>query len=143
MSGWPGESLLEAMARGELGPLEKCLLLIAGFAILYLSCFLHELGHALLGRWAGFRVTSFGLGVGRPVWAGGCRGTRVYLARNNPFQGITFVYTLRNGPFRTGTVAMLAGGAAAHAILVGVALLLWRLFPRWDAVWLLAVVLNG
>lgn len=29
---------------------------------------LHELGHALFARRGGFRVTSFGIGLGRPLW---------------------------------------------------------------------------
>ncbi len=40
-------------------------LLMASVPLLVL---LHEAGHALFARWGGFRVTSFAIGVGRPLW---------------------------------------------------------------------------
>ena len=56
-------------------------------AIIYVSGFLHELGHAVCASLSGAEVTSFGMGIGRPFWVGTWRGGRVYLGRRKPFQG--------------------------------------------------------
>ncbi|MBV9124746.1 MAG: site-2 protease family protein [Planctomycetes bacterium] len=64
--------------------------LVVFLPVFYLSVFAHELGHALVGRWKGLRITSFGLGTAHPFWVGDWRGTRVFLCRTRPFQGMTF-----------------------------------------------------
>ena len=53
------------------------LLSLAVFVLMYALAFFHELGHALLARWNGFVVTSFGVGAGRFFWVGSWRGTRI------------------------------------------------------------------
>ena len=43
---------------------------------------LHEVGHATFARAGGFRVTSFGIGLGRPLWSGYVRdGLVVHIDR--------------------------------------------------------------
>jgi hypothetical protein len=42
--------------------------LLAVVPAVYLGSLVHEPGHALFGRWGGFRVTSFGMGTARPFW---------------------------------------------------------------------------
>jgi hypothetical protein len=116
--------------------------LLALYPILYVSGFVHELGHALMGRWNGFAVTAFGLGTGRPFWVGGWRGSRVYLGLRRPLQGLTFTLTLQDDPTRWQQAAMLAGGVLANFALAAAALLLWRLLPWGGTVWLWAAVLN-
>jgi hypothetical protein len=116
--------------------------LLALYPILYVSGFVHELGHALLGGWNGFTVTSFGLGTGRPFWVGRWRGSLVYLGLRRPLQGLTFWLTLRADPTRRQQVALLAGGVLANFALAAAAFLLWRLLPWGGTVWAWAAVLN-
>jgi hypothetical protein len=119
------------------------LILLSIFPVVYLSSFVHELGHALLARWSGFLVSSFGMGLGQPLWVGGWRGSRVYLCRRSPFQGITFSVMAQIYPTRGQLVAMLAGGVLANFALAAVAFLLWRLLPWGGEVWAMAGLLNA
>src|SRR5262249_55694669 len=97
--------------------------------------FCHELGHAVLGRWAGYAVGSFGMGLGQPflVWSWGT--TRVYLGRSRPMQGITFSVTARGPVPRWGRVLMLSGGVGANPLLAAAAAGLLVLLPGWGPVW--------
>src|SRR5262249_39238551 len=114
----------------EDGPLPSLLvLLLAIYPVLYVSSVGHELGHALMARWNGFLVSSFGMGLGRPIWVGGWRGSRVYLCWKRPLQGFTFAVMAQVYPTRRQFVAMLAGGVLANFVLAAVALLLWLLLP--------------
>jgi hypothetical protein len=117
--------------------------LLALFPILYLSAFCSELGHALLGRWLGFTVTSFGLGTGRPFWVGSLGGSRVYLGWQRPSQGLTFTVLAQVHPTRWQGMGMLAGGVLANFGLAALAVVLWRLLPWGSAVWLTAGVCNA
>jgi hypothetical protein len=118
-------------------------ILLAVFPVLYVAAFVHELGHVLAGRLAGFRVNSFGMGVGRMLWAGSWGGTRVYFGLARPFQGITFAMARHLYPTRRQQVLDLAGGVLAQAALVLAALALWWCVPWGGHVWLLAAVVNG
>jgi tetratricopeptide (TPR) repeat protein len=111
--------------------------------VLYVSTFAHEVGHALLGRAAGFAVNSFGLGLGRPWFVAGIGRTRVYLCSKRPFQGITFIVfrQLCSPPART--IAMLAGGLLVHMLLFLLAFLLWWLWPQGQWIWLGVAYING
>jgi hypothetical protein len=119
-----------------LGPL------LALLPVLYLSAFVHELGHALLGRLAGLRVTSFGIGLGRPFLVFGCRGMRVYLARKGLLQGVTFLHpdtvSLPSGRL----LAFMAGGIIAQLVLALLALGAWWLLPWGRGIWLMTAGLN-
>jgi hypothetical protein len=134
----PGSSLVRN------GPLLSLLIvLLAIYPVVYVSAFCHELGHALLARWNGFLVTSFGMGIGRPLWVGSWRGSRVYVCRQKPLQGITFSVMTQLYPTRRQLVAMLAGGVLANFALAAVAFLLWRLLPWGGEVWATAGLLNA
>ncbi len=43
--------------------------ILAIIAALTVSILLHELGHYLVARWAGMKVTEFFIGFGRPLWS--------------------------------------------------------------------------
>jgi WD40 repeat protein len=116
--------------------------LAALFPVIWVSSFLHELGHAVLGKWAGFRVTSFGMGVARPLWVGSWGRTRVYVCRSRPLQGITFSFLPQMVPSRGQLVASLAGGVVAQAVLLVVAGLLWWFVPWGQPVWVVTAVYN-
>jgi len=84
---------------------------------------LHEVGHAALARTGGFRVTSFGIGLGRPVWKVELSGgTVVHLDR----------WILAGGTCTAVPIAAPSsrrawfhgGGLLVQAILAGVLLLL-------------------
>jgi hypothetical protein len=60
------------------------LVLLALAPVTYASTFLHELGHALAARLAGAVPTSFGMGTGRPFFAGSVGGCRVFLGARQP-----------------------------------------------------------
>src|SRR5262249_3627094 len=86
------------------------LLLLAMPPVFYASAFLHEVGHAVLAHLCGFEVTSFGMGLGKPLWVGRWGRTLVYFCRVKLFQGITFSFSPRIFPGRWQVVGMLAGG---------------------------------
>ncbi len=111
--------------------------------VFYVSGFLHEVGHAVMGRLCGYVVTSFGMGLGRPLFVGRCGTARVYVCLAKPFQGITFVFNPLLFPPRWRAAGMLAGGMIANALLTLVGLGLWRLLggPEW--LWLTVVMVNG
>jgi tetratricopeptide (TPR) repeat protein len=119
------------------------LFLIAVVPVTYLSIFCHEVGHALLGRWSGYIVTSMGVGLAEPliVWSWG--KTRVYLAWKRPFQGITFSLRLGPAPKRWQRIAMLGGGILANALLAVLAAMLGYLLPGGCALWWALFLING
>jgi tetratricopeptide (TPR) repeat protein len=120
---------------------------VVGAALLlpltYLSIFIHELGHAILGRAAGFVVTSFGIGIARPFFVRSVCGTRIFLCRSHPLQGITFCSFPNVSPPRQKTIAYFAGGIVANALFAVASLALWA-FVRWGGiVWLPFALVNG
>src|SRR5262245_9012755 len=119
------------------------LLMCCGFVILYVSIFVHELGHALLGRLVGFVVTSFGLGTGHPWFKVALGRLRVFLCWSHPFQGLTFYFTPRLAASKRQLVPFLAGGIFANLFLVFFAVALSRYFPRANAIWLATAAVNG
>jgi hypothetical protein len=122
---------------------EVFIALLALLLAMYLGAFVHESGHALFGWWMGYRVTSFGMGVGRPLVVWRCGTTRVYFALSRPMQGITFVVHPRLLPPVGASLTYLAGGPILQSVfavlLVGAA---W-LIPRGREALLLAGVVNG
>jgi hypothetical protein len=113
------------------------------FPVLYVSAFLHELGHAVCGRLSGFVVTSFGCGTGQPFWVGEWRGTRVFLCRQRPFQGLTFWIVPTLFPGRWWPAFAYSGGILAHVLLVAAAALMCWAAPWGQGVWLVIAVLNA
>ncbi len=116
---------------------------LAFLPVAYLSHFLHEAGHAVIGRLCDFRVTSFGLGTARPFLVVECRGTKLYLARTRPFQGLTFWYMPAIYPTRPQLVWSFAGGLLVHAALLLLGLALWSWLPGAAPVWIALAVVNG
>ncbi len=98
---------------------------LEGLAILYVSSFAHELGHAVLGRMAGYTVTSFGLGTGRPWCVVRVGRARAYLGLVRPFQGIAFVCMSHRDASRREQAALMAGGILANGLLAMVGLGSW------------------
>jgi tetratricopeptide (TPR) repeat protein len=120
------------------------LLLVAAFLpALYLSSFCHEVGHVLLGRWSGYRITSMGMGLARPLIVWNWGKTRVYLAWKKPLQGITFSLKLGPSPKRWQRIASLAGGVLANALLAIIAFVLWVALPWGSGLWFVLWVING
>lgn len=118
------------------------LALLSAVPVFFASIFLHELGHALCGRAAGFRITSFGVGAGRPFWSVNWGGTLVYLSFRRPYQGLAFAIHPRLFPSRWQWTCLIAGGIAANLAAAGAAILLWRLAPGAWGLWLPVVALN-
>ena len=59
---------------------------LAFLPVLYASCFVHEVGHAVAGKSTGF-VTSFGMGHMRPFCVIPIAGTRVFFCLERPRVG--------------------------------------------------------
>jgi Zn-dependent protease len=87
----------------------------------------HELGHALMAGPAGFRVTSFGVGRGRPIWRVRLQGGVVFWIGGLVIAGGSCVAVPRG--LGTGPRAVLfhAGGLMAQGLLAGLLLML----PDW------------
>jgi hypothetical protein len=101
----------------------------------YVSAFAHELGHALMGWWMGYEVTSFGLGIARPILVFGWGDTRVYFCLRQSADGLTFV--LPRGQVTTvQQVAFLSGGILANIILSLIGVGLWYSLAWVPAFWL-------
>jgi hypothetical protein len=118
------------------------LLLLGILLVMYTSLFLHELGHALLGRWSGFLVTSFGVGTGELFWVSRWRGTRIYLGLRGSL-GLTVYLIPQIYPTRRQLVVTYCGGIWAHVLLVLAGLWLWQNVSWGGPLWLALVGLNG
>ncbi len=104
-------------------------IVVAIAAILYVSGFIHELGHAIMGWRNGFVISSFGLGWGRPLWVVRWRGTRIYFCLRRPFNGFTFAVAPQIYFPRRQMVGLLLGGVLADAVAAAVAVVLWWILP--------------
>jgi len=121
-------------------PLIVLLLLVP---VTYVSVFVHELGHALLGRMAGFALNSFGMGTGRPFLTLAVGGARIYFCHSHPLQGITFCSIPHLVPPRWKMVPYLAGGILANGLLAVVAFALWKSLPRGELLWASVALVNA
>src|SRR5262249_8450269 len=110
---------------------------------MYCSLFLHEVGHAVLGWWCGYEVTSFGLGLGRPLLLARWRGTRIYFSLSRSTQGITWLIAPVMYPSRRRQVLMLLGGCLATGVASLTPLLFWLLLPWGCDVWLVLLGWNA
>ena len=60
---------------------------LAAYPAVFVAVTLHEAGHALFARMAGYRVTSLGLGSGAPFFRAALPGGALFfLCRQNPHQ---------------------------------------------------------
>ncbi len=108
-----------------------------------ITTFVHELGHAVFGNWAGYVVTSFGIGLGRPWLVIPVRGVRFYWGFVRPLQGITFAYPPRLFPTAASSIVYFAGGIVANLLTAAMFLTLWW-FSSWGGIVCLAFgTLNG
>lgn len=109
--------------------LQLALQILAMAFVFVFSIFVHELGHALVGRWSGMSVTSFGVGSSRPFVRWRWWGIRVYLCRNLWWGGLTYYLPPTLFGSRTARILTLAGGLLFNLLFVGLGVLAWWLFP--------------
>ncbi|MCB9677287.1 MAG: site-2 protease family protein [Alphaproteobacteria bacterium] len=101
--------------------------LLAEFGALFvygpLIVILHELGHALFARRGGYRVTSFGIGLGPPLWTLRLSGPLVVHLDRWVLAGGACI-AIPDGPPTARRIWFHAGGLIAQALLAVVLLLL-------------------
>jgi tetratricopeptide (TPR) repeat protein len=119
------------------------LALVLFLPVMYVSIFVHELGHALMGRAVGFVVNSFGIGTGRPFLAFSVRGVRVFFCRLRPLQGLTFCWIPYLSPPRLRMVAFFAAGVLANSLVAVAAVMLLRSGVWGEPLWLSLTIING
>jgi hypothetical protein len=107
---------------------------------LYVSVFAHEVGHALIGRAAGYLITSFGVGVARPFFVLPVCGVRIFFCRSKPMNGLTFAWHPHILPSRGRMVAFLSGGILFNGglALACLAFVAWVGWAR--SVWLVPLL---
>jgi hypothetical protein len=92
---------------------------LGAYPALILATIVHEIGHAIFARLAGYRVTSLGLGVGSPLMILQLPGNVLfYICRNNPLFGTcwtTTTETLTSFPRYT---LRLMGGVIANLLVM-------------------------
>lgn len=99
--------------------------------VAYVSAFCHELGHALVGQLNGFVITSFGVGLRKPLWNRQFHGTRVFLGWSwFGTSAITLWYYPDWYPSKRRQVWAYAGGVIAQMLLAGIAIGLYFLLPH-------------
>lgn len=98
-------------------------LLLAGllWPVLWVSVLLHEAGHALAGKLAGYHVAAWGLGDGEPLLlvpsASRPTRTRFFVCRRSPFSGYTGAIFPGLLPTRGQAIAFVLGGPTANLLL--------------------------
>lgn len=90
---------------------------------LYLSTWIHEVGHALAGRLAGFRITSLGTGFGRPILRIPLGETVLFISPRRLFQGLTTSVRDRWPTSRRARAFLIAGGFGANLLACAAAFL--------------------
>jgi hypothetical protein len=118
------------------------LYVLAFYPILYVSAFLHEVGHAVLGRWNGWQVTSLGMGVGHPVAVWSWRGSRVFLGLTRPFQGLCFAHHTKS-PSRRQYALYCAGGILVQTLLAMAAIIFCWAVSWGRGIWFEIALANG
>ncbi|MDB5352107.1 MAG: hypothetical protein JWN86_3354 [Planctomycetota bacterium] len=118
-------------------------ILLACLPALPVAVFMHELGHVLAGRASGFVVTSFGLGIGRPLFVIPVGGMRVYACLVRPLQGITFAFLPQLHPTRLQLVAFTAGGILANAVAAAFSLACSWMLPWGSPFWIAFAAINA
>jgi hypothetical protein len=120
-------------------------LLLYCFALLgfYLAIVIHEAGHAVIGRMAGFAISSVGLGTALPFFAFPVGQTRVYLCRVRPFQGLTLALHPEILPSRWAWATFVAGGAVANLLAALISFALWNARIGGEPYCLIFAGING
>ena len=122
--------------------IDPLILILAMLPALVLSVFIHEVGHAVLGYAAGYIITSFGVGMARPLFVVPFRGVRIFFCLSKPFNGITFAFHPDLLPSKHRLVAYLAGGVLFNAALALFCFVLLQWTPRGGSVWLSLLIFN-
>jgi len=104
--------------------------LVLLFPALYLTILVHELGHALAGTLAGFRMVSCGIGNARPFAKIRIAGVCFYLA-HPLLLGMGLAIPERLGPNRNALAILYAGGPLANLAVGLVAWVVWRQLVDW------------
>jgi WD40 repeat protein len=120
------------------------LTLVVGFVVLLYGSRLVSLAVlAALHRGNGFTVTSFGLGVARPLVMGSWRGAKVFLARTRPLHESLCAFPAQLFPTRRQGTVIRGSHLLALALITAACVLLWRLLPWGRELALLAAALFG
>jgi hypothetical protein len=112
--------------------------LLVTLPILYLAVWIHELGHVIVGKLLGIRVTAAGAGTGGRIACARVFGIAFYVASRNPFQGLTYA-DADSYVHRGRTAAFFGGGILANALVAGLTFAFMGLTPTmnwWFLVWL-------
>ncbi|MBC8140063.1 MAG: site-2 protease family protein [Armatimonadetes bacterium] len=99
------------------------------YPALFVAVTVHEVGHALFARAAGYAVTSVGLGASRPLFSLTLPGgTRFFLCCDNPTLGTCWTTTPELLPSRRARALLFVGGGAANLIVAFLSFFWWRDF---------------
>src|SRR5262249_22662710 len=114
----------------EPGTGPSLLTLVVAFVVLLYGSRLVSLALlAALHRGNGFTVTSFGLGVARPLLMGSWRGAKVFLARTRPLHESLCAFPAQLYPTRRQGAVIRGGHLLALVLITAACVLLWRLLP--------------
>lgn len=118
-------------------------IVLAVLPAVYSAVFVHELGHAVMGRAMGYIVTSFGLGVGRPLAVFSVWGSKVYFCRSRMHLGLTFAVHPAILPARARIVTYLTGGIVFNvcAAVFSLMMILWG--PWLGGIWIDVLFINA
>jgi Peptidase family M50 len=123
--------------------IEPIWLVILLMPVLYFSIFVHELGHAVLGRLTGYVVTSFGIGFAKPLFVLPVGGIRVFFCRWRSTGGLTLAFHPQILPSRWKTIGFISGGFLANLGLMILAIGLVRTLSWGQQLWIVLGLVNG
>jgi WD40 repeat protein len=135
-------ALMLGMRPVRVAVVETVILGLAFFPAIGFTVYLEQLTIALLCRASGFRLTSFGAGVARPVWARTWRGVRLYLARERMTSVLTVGFSTDLLPSPRQFVPLSAGLVLVHGVAAAAALLAWHVCPWGRFAWPWLALLN-
>src|SRR5262249_35277429 len=97
----------------------------------------------MIGHFAGYVITSLGVGVARPFFVRPILGVKVYFCRTQPLSGLTFACHPQILPSRRRVIPFLAGGIVFNGglALASLALAWWTTWGR--SIWLALLLSNA